>query len=76
MRQLVSVAGHFHLFYFEAALLVEGHVVVSAVKNHFVAVVDPCNLFEYLDDFESEVLAALALVDDDVLDVANLAERP
>ena len=45
--------------------------MLSAVEDDFVASVDLSDLLEQLNDAPAKVLATVALVDDDVLDVPN-----
>ena len=53
--------------------LVELDVVLIAVNDDFVALVDVGENFEHLDDAQAELLASIGLVDHDIFNVAGHA---
>jgi len=65
---------HLVLFLLIAALIVEGYIGVTAVKNSLIASAVLTNVRESLDDAETQLLALLALVHGNVLNVTDTAE--
>ena len=53
--------------------MVELDVVLFAVEDHFVTLVNVREGFEHLNDAQAEFLAPVSLVDDDVFDVTGHA---